>query len=526
MAEQYDVVVIGGGSNSLTAAAYLAKIGKKVLVLEKNAHCGGGVVSMSTAPGFIHDPHASGYVLGVHNPVIAHDELGLQSKFGLQWFSGDVTFSTAFDDDTGIQTFLSLDRSCESIAQFSAKDAETYRRFVNEARAYIPMLLKGMFTPPIPFGAFVGMAEQNRQGQRLVTAMLESAYDVLESIFESPELKMHILKWVAEMMVDAETKGTGLVPFLLMGICHDSKMHGVVGGSANLTRAFERCIVHYGGTIRCNADVVKVNVRAGRATGVTLKDGEVVKAKDAVVANIHPWDLGDYLEGIDPHVVAAARNVKLSSYGALNQQIALAEAPIWRAGPGFAPSMWVECMKRDLNSMRAKFDEYRYGQMTRRHLSPLVSVMSNHDRTRAPAGKAAMYLYHFAPLAQKGGIENWDEIKEEAAGWVFDEMCKYTTNIDRSKILGWHIESPLDHHRHSKMMRNGDIFGVGSFAHQSNGRRPNADLAQYKVPGLESFYLAGATQHPGGTVLLGGRATAMKMLMDWKVDLNEAFVSL
>ena len=525
MAGNVDVIVVGGGSNSLTAAAYLSKIGKSVLVLEKNDHCGGGVVSISPAPGFIGDPHAVAIVTGAANPAIANDELGLKAKFGLELFAADSPFGTVFDDDTGLQTHFDLDKSCQSIAQFSQKDAEAYRRFVGECSEFLPLLLKGFYAPPLPFGGFVSLLEQNAKGRKLVTAMLSSAYDVVDDLFESPEIKMHILKWVGELMIHPEIKGTGIVPYLLMGISHSHRMYGVTGGTGNLTKALERCIAHFGGTIRLNADVVKINVSGGKATGVTLASGEVINAKEAVVANIHPWDLGEYLPGLDPELVANAKRVKLSSHGAINQQIALSEAPIWRAGPQYAPSMLVECLKRDMNGMRAKFDEYKYGRMTRDNLSPLIAVQSNHDKTRCPPGKATMYLYHFAPLElEKGGLQGWDGIKEEVAGWVFDEMCKYATNMDRSKIIGWHVETPLDHHRHSKMMRNGDIFGVGTFTSQFLGRRPIPELAQYKVPGLESFYLAGSTQHPGGTVTLGGRATAMKMLMDWKVDLKKAFL--
>ena len=526
MGKTYDVVVVGGGSNSLTAAAFLAKIGKKVLVLEKNALTGGGVVSMSPAPGFINDPHAVAMVTAVANPVIAHDELELQSRFGLEWAWADTPFSTVFDDGTGLQTHHSLDATCESIARFSQKDAETYRRFVHECREFLPLLLKGFYTPPLPFGGFMALLEQSPKGRRLVTAMLESCSDAVE-MFESPELKMHILKWAGELMVHPETKGTGIVPYLLMGMSHDFRMGAVIGGTANLARALDRAIEAYGGEIRTHADVVKINISGGKATGVTLADGEVIQARDAVVANIHPWDLGDYLEGIDREIVEKARKVKLSSHGALNQQIALSEAPIWKAGAEYAPSMLVECLQRDMTGMRRKFDEYKYGQFTRDHLSPLIAVQSNHDPSRAPAGMATLYLYHFVPLElEKGGLQGWAGFKEEAADWVFDEMCKYTTNIDRSKIIGRHIESPLDHHNHSKMMRNGDIFGIGTYTSQFFGRRPIPELAQYKVPGLDSFYLAGPTQHPGGTVTLGGRATAMKMMMDWKVDLRSAFKSI
>lgn len=525
----YDVVVIGGGSNTLTAAGYLAKIGKSVIVLEKNIECGGGVVSMSPAPGFICDPHAMGMVTCIPNPVIAQDELGLQSKFGLEWVRPEASFSTVFDDNTGLITYVDLDKTCQEISKFSTRDADVYRKFVIECREFLPLILKGFYAPPLPFGGFVSLLEQSPKGRRLVTAMLESAFDVVDSLFESPELKMHLLKWVAELMVAPEVKGTGIIPYLLMGIAHTYKAGMVVSGSQNLTRALVRCIESYGGVVRTESQVVKVNITSGKVTGVVLKDGEIFHARDAVIGCIHPWDLGKFIEGVDPDIVAAARNVKLSSHGAINQQYALSEEPVWKAGSDFSSPMLVECLKRDrsMMSMRHSFDEYRYGRMPKDHLSPLVGIQSHLDPTRAPAGKATMYLYHFAPLElEKGGLEGWDEIKEETGWAIYDEMCKYTTNMDRSKVIARHVETPLDHHRHSASMKNGDIFGIGTFASQFFGRRPIPELAQYKIPGIDGFYLCGPFMHPGGSVTLGGRATVMKMMMDWKIDLKKAFISI
>ena len=527
MSSSYDIVVVGGGSNSLTAAAYMAKIGKKVAVLEKNEHCGGGVVSVAPAPGFIGDPHATGMVVCLMNPTISHDELGLDKHFGLRWAYTEATFATVFDDQSGLITWNDLDKTCESIARFSTRDAESYRAWVKRAQAVLPLIMKGYFVPPLPLGGFVAMLEQSPQGRRLVTDLMDSAYDVLERNFESPEVKMHIMKWCAELMMAPEVKGTGVVPTVLLGIAHLKGAGAVVGGSANLTNSLVRCIEHYGGDVRTGCEVVKVLVSGGRANGVRLADGATITARDAVIGSIHPWDLGNLVEGIDPEIVDAARNVSLSSFGAINQQIALTEAPKWKAGAEYEKSMLVECVQRDYLALRKSFDSYRYGEMPAGHLSPLIAVQSLHDPSRAPAGKASMYLYHFAPLELRdGGLEGWDAVKTQWCDAIYDEMCKYTTNLDRNSIIGTYRETPLDHHRHSAGMKRGDIFGIGTTLSQFMGRRPIPELAQYKVPGLDGFYLAGPSQHPGGTVTLGGRATAMKMMMDWKIDLRKAFISI
>jgi phytoene dehydrogenase-like protein len=520
----FDVVVVGGGSNSLTTAAYLTRVGKNVLVLEENAECGGGAVSRSPAPGFIIDVGAVGIVMASASPVIANDELELQSRFGLQFVWTDKPHATLFDDGSGLITYSDVDRSCDGIARYSQKDADAYRTFVAECQETLPLLLKGYCAPPLPFPGFVSLLAQSAPGRRILSAMMDSAFDVVNSRFESDELKLHILKYVGELMIHPETKGTGIVPFLMVGISHRFGMGAVVGGTANLAKALERCIDHHGGTIRRNAEVVKINVSGGRATGVTLKDGEVIHARESVVANIHPWDLGLFLEGIDPEIVKRARNVKLSEHGAINQQIALSEPPIWKHGPEYTDAMMVVLLQRDLTKLRMFFDGFKYGRISKDALTPSIAIQSNHDKTRCPPGKATMYLYHFAPkYLEKGGLEGWDEAKQEVGDWIFDEMCSYATNMDRSKVIGRHIDSPLDHHRHSRMMRHGDILGAGMYLSQLLGLRPIPELAQYKVPGLDSFYLAGPTQHPGGGITFGGRATAMRMLMDEKIELSSAF---
>jgi len=355
--------------------------------------------------------------------------------------------------------------------------------------------------------------------------MFMSVYEMLDSMYESPEVKIHIMKWCAEMMEGPDIKGTGVALYQLFGLAHAYDAAIPVGGSRAVTNALLRCIQHHGGEIRTEAEVTGLKITAGEVQGVYVGD-ELIEARQSVIANIHPWRLRDFIPGIDQEVAESARRVRLSNHGALNQQFALTEPPRLKAGPQFDEALCVEFVEKSVEGCRRTFDEYRYGYIPKRHLSPLTMINSNLDPTRAPEGQATMYLYHFAPreLAD-GGIEAWarPENGQAFADAIFETYKQYTTNIDSSKIIARHIETPLEHHHHSMNMMHGDIFGIGTTVGQLLGRRPTPELAQFKVPGITSLYLVGPTQHPGGTVTFGGRATAMRMAMDFGMDLKNVF---
>lgn len=528
MAHNYDVVVIGAGSNSLTAAAYMAKAGKSVLVLEKNVRIGGGVTSVEVAPGFIHDPHAAGIIPAVVNPAVSRDELGLCTKFGLKFAEWQAAFTTLFDDGTVLATSQSVDETCKSIAKFSAKDADSYRRFAERCVKLGPLLNMGMCTPPAPFPQFLSFLESSGPiGRELAAGFFNSAYDVICQNFESLEVRLHYLKWIGEAMENPEAYGTGVLVYNLVAMVHGSGAYLAVGGTQKISDSLADCIRHYGGEVRTRAHVTKVIVSNGRATGVQLADGEKIMAKEAVIACVHPWNLKEYIPEVDDEIAADARKVRLSNHGAVNQQISLSKVPKFISDdPILHNSMVVEFMPRgDFLGMRKIYDGYRYGEIPHGHFNPLAIMNSNIDKTRVPSpDNCSLYLYHFAPMElAEGGLQGWDAIKQEYGDLVWESFKKFTTNIDDSCILGRLIETPLDHHRHSGSMVNGDIFGIGTAGGQILGRRPTPALAQFRVPGLGGLYLVGPFMHPGGTVTLGGRATAIAMYQDMGLDLNKGF---
>lgn len=522
-----DIIVVGAGHNTLTAAAYLAACGLGVLVLERNAIPGGGAVSKNlTLPGFVHDTHATAVVHLQGHPLLKNDELGLKSKFGLEFAFPDSSFMTVFDDGDTLSCYLDLDRTCAEIAKFSAKDADAYRQMAVFMRKLGPMISMSMAKPPLPFGRFISLLEQSDIGNEMLMAMLRSSYDLVVERFEHPKVRLHFLKWMAEMCCSPEDKTTGMTLLFLIYSSHSNNAGCVIGGTQNLTASLIRCIEHHGGEVRTRCKVRRVLDNGGNATAVELDDGQVLKARKAVVAAIHPHLLGDMVPGLDAGLVDRARKVELSPYGIFLINAALREKPVWAAGT--APENCLCVNYVDYTSMqdfRSVFDELKYGELPT-HFCGYSSVHSIYDSSRAPDGQHTLYFASFAPLELKdGGHEAWDEVKERRADWLMSRLARYAPNISGGNVLARHVDSPLDMARHSPSFQRGDVVGVAMFIYQFFARRPTPELSQYRVPGAPGLYLSGPFMHPGGGITGGGRAAAIRVMEDIGVNYSRVVTS-
>ncbi|MGQ0700137.1 MAG: phytoene desaturase family protein [Panacagrimonas sp.] len=516
MSKTYDVVVAGGGSNSLSAAAYLAKAGMSVCVLDKNPVIGGGLVNRElTVPGFKHEPHATGLIIVMANPMIANDELGLKSKFGLRFFTPKKTIATVYDDETWMSTCVSLDETCEAISKFSHKDAEAYRAFVNRVVLMAPLLKSAMFKPPVPYGQFAMMLDQSPLGQELLRGMMMSCSALFDELFESEKVKIHFMKWMGIFLLHPEARGTGLMFYTATAVAHTQEESGVYGGVQAFADALGQCIEHHGGVIRTNTYVRKILTSGGKAKGVELADGEQIMAKKAVIGSIHPHHLGDMVSGLDPDMVDEARRCELSSHSGVMTHWALHEAPKYKCSE-INEALLIQPVPSRLADLKQIFNDVSDGRMPTR-LASIAAHLTVHDPSRAPAGKHTLYFFSFAPKFLKPN--GWShEAAERTREWMMQEYRKYTTNMGPENIIAGMSESPADQNEWSPSFASGDFMGIGMFQHQLLGRRPTPRLAQYAVPGAEGLYLTGPFMHPGGAVTGGGRATAMKIMMDLDID--------
>lgn len=524
MSANYDIVVMGAGHNGLTAAAYLAKAGKKVLVLERQAWPGGGVVTREiNTPGYKHDLHSSCHIMIQGNPMITEDELGLISKYGLDYHYSEVPYASIFPDNQTLITYRDLDLACEQIAKFSAKDAETYRAFATQSMQMMPMFTSGLYAPPLPLGPFMAMLDSSDEGRMIMDAMNRSSLDIIDSLFEDDRVKIHLLKLVTENLQLPDELGTGMGIFLMPGIIHTYGVSQPKGGSGGLTDALVRCLEDHGGEIRLNAEVDKVLVSGGRATGLRLTTGEEFHGKDGVIGAIHPRVLSRFVEGLDDGVKERASRVNPSSFSLFVSHYDLKERTKYRAGDEITSATMLEYFTFDkLSDLLDDFDHLRRGRIPPRPLTG-GGDETHGDPSRAPEGAGIFHAITMAPYDPDGkGPEHWDDIKEEMADRNLEYYRQFISNLTDDNIIMRTTWSPLDMERSSpNSFVNGDMHGCAPFLYQTMGHRPTYDLGQFTVPGVERLYLVGPFMHPGGGVFGAGRATAIKMFDEMGIEFDK-----
>jgi len=514
---------MGAGHNGLVAAAYLAKAGKKVLVLERKAWPGGGVVTREiNTPGYWHDEHSSVHIMIQGNPLIRQDELGLQSKFGLKYQYG-IPYAMIFPDQSTLVAYQDLDRTCEGIAKISRKDAETYRRFAKRAIAMLPAFGAGMYAPPTPMGAFVAMMDGSDEGREVLEAMQRSSLEIANQSFESEKVRIWLLRLVSENLQLPDELGTGFGLYLMPGLMHGYGVSQSVGGSGKLSESLIRCIEHYGGEVRCNSEVTKILTSGGRATGLRLSSGEEISARDGVIGAIHPHRLRAFVDGVPERVLDRAERTTLAAFSIMVSHYDLRQQAQFYAGEEVGHAIMLEYMSSNtLSEMLDDFDTLRRGRISERVLIAGGDESIN-DPSRVPPGRGMFHGITFAPYQlEEGGPSRWDEIAEQMGDRSLAAYRKFVKNLTSDNIIKRTIATPLDHARNSpNSMVGGDVHGIAPYFYQTGGHRPTPDLAQYTVPGVERFYLVGPFQHPGGGVYGAGRATAMRMFEQFGMDFDK-----
>ncbi len=519
--EKHDVVVVGGGHNGLIVAAYLAKAGLDVCVVERQDKVGGGAVTREvTLPGFKQDICSTQHASIQANPLIHQDELGLKSKYGLKYILPDIQYVFLFSDDSAVIIYRDIEKTCETIRQISKRDAEAYAKFCKYSGQVVKAGQVTYFSPPPPFGRMVSFLDSSEMGQEYYRLIMSSGIDIAEEWFESDQMRGAMTRWVCENLYGPRDKGSANYvngfPFF-----HSWGLQIPEGGAGALSEALEACIKDNGGTVKTSTTVKAVMVEGGKAKGVVLDSGEEIMADTAVVSNLHVKQL--FLEMIKPEDLPdgfpeRVRRIKQGNIASLLQLFALNEAPKYKAGGDVNQACNI-LMVPPTEELLRDYDDCYYGIPFAS--APAIVCNTLHDHTRAPEGKHTLYVYHPEPYDLKeGGAARWDEIREEVADHVLETLRQHTTNMGADNILSRWVSAPIDYYRYNPAYIKGDWNHFPLSVTQSYGNRPLPGWGNFRTP-IKQLYICGPSAHPGGGVWGAGRATAQAIMEDLNIDFKK-----
>lgn len=529
MAEgSYDVLIIGGGHNGLVTAAYLAKAGKKVKVLERRAVVGGAAVTEEFHPGFKNSVAA--YTVSLLNPKVIRD---LELKhFGLKIVERRMTNFWPRPDGGYFCFPIGAEKLKQEFERVSKKDAEALPRYFHDINFAADILRELVLeTPPNVGGGWREYLKAARIGNRfrkltlveeqlLLDLFTRSAAEFLEMYFESEQAKAAFaFDSIVGFFGSPYTPGSAYV-LLHHAFGEVNGKKGVwghaIGGMGAITQAMAKAAMAAGAEIALEAPVRRVLVERGKAVGVELENGAELKAK-AVAANVGPKLL--YLKMVDEEDLPADFRARMSHFsvgsGVFRMNVALSELPQFTClkdkadvADFYTAGIIVGYSLDYLD--RAYRDAREFGWSR----EPIVEILisSAVDDTLAPKGQHVASLFCQQFSYDLPGGRTWPVERERAADHVIDTVTKYAPNFKKS-VLGRQVLSPLDLEQKFGLV-GGDIFHGRLSLDQMFSARPLLGYADYRSP-IKGLYLCGAGAHPGGGVTgAPGHNAAREILRD------------
>ena len=513
MPERYDVVVVGGGHNGLVCAAYLARSGLRVAVLERRSVVGGACVTEEIFPGY--KVCTAAQIGGLLKTKVIRD-LGLE-QFGFELAPFDPHRLHLFPDGRYIQYWREPAKSMAEVAKFSGKDAQAYLRFEQQMDRLASIMKPSLeLRPPLPVGEVEARFAETGESRAFREIMFGSMKGFLDARFESEEVKASI--------APRGMTGVGMGPmsagsaYMMLHYWPEpgTAWGRVPGGMGTITQALASAARSLGAEVYTDAEVVSIRVTGGRATGVELADGRIMEAK-AVASNADPKRTFQRL--VEPGDLDAEFLTQVDSIAGegmtFNIHFAMSGLPEFKAFPGegagsqhqglfwIAPS--VEYLER-------AWDDAKYGHPAK---GPYLSgiIHSAMDPSMAPPGKHYMTVYgQWAPYRLKEG--DWASIGDGYVKHCVDLMTQYIPNLPEI-IDDYFLVSPKEL-EDRVYMSQGHMFHGECVPGQLFRHRPFSGWADYRTP-IKDLYMCGAGTHPGGTVTgAPGHNAAHEILKDWR----------
>jgi phytoene dehydrogenase-like protein len=506
--EAADVVVIGAGHNGLVCAAYLAAAGLEVCVLEARDVVGGNTVTEElTLPGFAHDSCSSAHVLIQSNPLIADDELGLLSSYGLRYELTDPAVVLPQADGDLLVMHRDVEGTADELARYDAADAKAFTALVQEWTDGLAAV-HGRWSSGLPLG-------DGEAAARYSALRSGTAYDLIHQRFRHPVVRS-FMSWLAFATIqDPRRPGTGVLPASIASGRLRFGWATPVGGSGALPAALVRHLEAHGGSVVTSAPVASIAVTNGRAGEVRTTDGRAVKARRGVVSGAHLAKLAEMIDGAPApdDVVRAGRAWRpglsvFAVHAALRGDLGFgADRSTRSVAAGYGGS----------EGLTDQLDAFYRNETDDRDPWLLVVDQTVVDPDRAPDGRATFKILTVAPYERADG-RDWALAKQEYAEAIVGLVAQRASGLGTGEILALRAESPVDVAAHNPFNLGGSCHG-GEFVTSSGEARRG--WPSYTT-GLEGLFLTGSTSHPGGSVSgRPGRNTARAVLGELGLDAGQ-----
>src|SRR5713101_310644 len=532
MKRVYDVIVIGGGHNGLVNAAYLARAGKRVLVLERRYVLGGAAVTEEVFPGFKFS--VCSYVVSLLRPEIIR-ELDLP-RHGLEILPLDGTFTPMPNGDY-LWRVNDHAKTRREIARHSRLDAEAYDEY-GKAMIEMAHFVKPIMsmTPPDPTSLnpkglkdllFLGrrfqhLPDEDKYNQ--VQLMTMSAVDFLDQWFETDVLKATMsASGIIGTFLGVRSPGTAyvLLHHYMGEIDGAFRSWGLSrGGTGAISNAIADAAREAGAEIRTEAPIARIILKNGQAKGVALANGDEIYA-DVISSSVDPRLTFMKMVGAEHLPTDFVEDIQRykfrGSSGKVN--LALDALPDFKCMPGAGPHLrGAVSISPSIEYMERAYDDAKYGRYSRRPYIDIV-IPSLTDPSVAPPGKHVLSCFvQYAPYKLAQGT--WDEQREAFGDTVINTIAEHAPNIKKI-IIGRQVLTPLDLEREFGLTQ-GNIFQGELSLEQLFFLRPVPGWAYYRTP-IDNLYMCGSATHPGGGIMgAPGRIASRVILKDWSKGFRSA----
>jgi phytoene dehydrogenase-like protein len=510
----YDGIIIGAGHHGLVLGSYLAKAGLSILLVDRRLEYGGGLSTKEvTKPGFYHNLHSINHFHIGHSPWF--EDLNLGDR--VTYITPRYEFGQAHQDGSALVFGRDLEETIANVARFSKRDAATFREWNKKAEEITrSVLIPERYFEPLPQEERERLLAKTAVGRDFIAITRRQPLDVVEELFENEHVKLLFLfkvslfgTWLTDTMSKTSPMGSVIRAFDL-----ETGYQLCQGGSFNLARGLMETFIASGGTFAPQVDIERILIEGGRSSGIVLRNGRTVRARQFVASTLDVHQTFETLVGrkqLPEEFCRKLDRFQYTGWTLFGLHLALEESPRFSAekfDPNINRTLKWSIGAETMQNLFSAFEDVNNNKVPR-IVQFGAGPLSLLDPTQAPPGKHTTYAWHVMPRNPAIGDRDYETFKEEFAEQILQKWASYCPNMTRRNVIGQFVYTAREYTQEFPNMRNGDIF-MGAF----NAEQVMYNHFGYRTP-IKNLYMAGSAGHPGGAISGGsGYITAAIIARD------------